>query len=232
MRLQPPAWLSFGWPSQCLLCHRWPARPLCSDCQMRFRLRQRRCLTCALALPTGINDTLCGACLRQPPPLLQCLVAVDYSYPWAPLIQQWKFHDQPSLCRHMRHWFAPNALQLALLATQITIPIPLSAERLRARGYNQSLLLARAICAPHIHPTLLQRLRDTAPQAGQRRTERLHNLRHAFGVPEAARSQLAGKQVLLVDDVITTGATVHAAAQALLQAGAAGVRALAIARTP
>lgn len=160
------------------------------------------------------------------------MVGVDYSYPWAQLIQQWKFHDHPGFSRHFRQWFAPDALRAFLHPVECTVPIPLSAQRLRERGYNQALLLARALAAPQIQPALLERVRHTQPQAGQHRAERLRNLRGAFSVPPQRQSAIVGRHLLLVDDVITTGATVQAAAHALLQAGAASVRALALARTP
>lgn len=234
MHTHRPAWLSAHWPSQCLVCRRWPARPLCDDCRTRFAHQPPRCHTCGLGLP-GITSNIlqCGQCLLHPPPLRSCTVAVDYGYPWALLLRQWKFHATPALSRHLVTWFAAHGgLQSALDQCSVTLPIPLSAQRLRERGYNQALLLARALHCPHIETQWLQRSRDTLPQSRQNRAGRLRNLRGVFTVPPQALPGLAGRQILLVDDVITTGATLHAAAQALLQAGAAGVHAVALARTP
>ena len=112
------------------------------------------------------------------------------------------------------------------------LPVPLSPERLRQRGYNQALLLARALGHPQVHARMLLRVRDTEAQSHLARAERLRNLRGAF-VPDPLRAaQLAGKRVLLVDDVMTTGATLHAAAAPLRDAGALQVCALVLARTP
>ncbi|MDR2324686.1 MAG: ComF family protein [Acidovorax sp.] len=228
-----PAWLSTLWPSQCLLCRRWPAQPLCCDCQARFASPAPRCRSCALPLTADNTVGLCGACVRQPPPLSQCVVAVDYGYPWSRLLTQWKYGAQPTLSHHLAQWLQTNAHWQALRAqSSVSIPIPPSAQRLRTRGYHHSLLLARALDAPGLLPHGLQRLHHTAAQAGQGRAARLRNLRGAFSVPDAARDRIAGQTVLLVDDVITTGATLHMAALALLQAGAASVSAVALARTP
>ena len=158
---------------------------------------------------------------------------MDYGYPWALPLAQWKFHAQPALTRHLAQWIQQQAAWPTLRdACALTLPIPLSPQRLRSRGYNQTLLLARALDCPAIQPQLLQRMHDTPSQVRQGRAARLRNLRGAFNVPPQHRAALAGQTVLLVDDVITTGATVHAAAQALLQAGAAQVHAVALARTP
>ena len=158
---------------------------------------------------------------------------MDYGYPWALPLAQWKFHAQPALTRHLAQWIQQQAAWPALRdACTLTLPIPPSPQRLRSRGYNQTLLLARALGCPAIQPQLLQRMHDTPSQVRQGRAARLRNLRGAFSVPAQHQAALAGQTVLLVDDVITTGATVHAAAQALLQAGAAQVHAVALARTP
>ncbi|WP_370681412.1 ComF family protein [Comamonas sp. GB3 AK4-5] len=233
MRSPLSAWLSHLWPSQCLLCLRWPAQPLCRDCMARFACPVPRCRSCALQLPADNPQGLCGACLRQPPPLSHCVVAVDYGYPWSRLLTQWKYGAQPALTRHLAQWMQTDPQWLALRAQcALSIPIPMSVQRLRARGYHQSLLLARALDAPQVLPQGLQRLHHTPAQTGQGRAARLRNLRGAFSVPDAARTRIAGQCVLLVDDVITTGATLNAAAHALLQAGALQVAAVALARTP
>jgi len=234
MHTHRPAWLSFHWPSQCLVCRRWPARPLCDDCRRRFTHTTPRCRTCALCLPgLAAASDQCGHCLRQSPLLRGCGVAVDYGYPWSLLLAQWKFHATPALSRHLASWLTQQIDVPALgRSCDVTLPIPLSPQRLRERGYNQALLLARALHCPQIQPQWLQRIRDTPPQARQNRADRLRNLRGVFAVAPQVQPQLAGRHVLLVDDVITTGATLHAAAQAVLQAGAASVRAVALARTP
>jgi ComF family protein len=113
--------------------------------------------------------------------------------------------------------------------------VPLSRERLRERGYNQAWELARGLARRlRIRGTagVLHRSRDTAHQIGMTRPQREHNLRDAFSIDLAGRAALQGHPVALIDDVLTTGATAHAAARALTRAGAASVDVWVIARTP
>jgi len=115
------------------------------------------------------------------------------------------------------------------------LPVPLARERLRERGYNQAWELARRL-GRHLRiattPALLQRSRDTAHQIGMTRAERERNLRDAFWIEPTERIQLQGRAVALIDDVLTTGATAHAAALALTRAGATAVDVWVVARTP
>lgn len=212
------------------MCHSWPAQRVCGQCIARFAQPQRRCPTCALVLPVGVPA--CGICLRSPPPLDLCLAAVDYAYPWAQAIGQFKFQGDPgwagtlaTLIRSMP-WAEP-----ALEAADIVLPVPLSRERLQERGFNQALLLARRLAPHKSDTTVLLRVVSTAPQAQLTRAERLRNLRGVFMVDPLQRSAVEGRRIVVVDDVMTTGATLHAAAQALRHAGAHHVCAIVVART-
>ncbi|HZF85986.1 MAG TPA: phosphoribosyltransferase family protein, partial [Burkholderiaceae bacterium] len=109
---------------------------------------------------------------------------------------------------------------------------PLHVQRLRERGFNQALELARRLAPGRCDPALLLRLRDTPSQAGLPRAQRLRNLRGAFALEPLRRAEVDGRRVLLVDDVMTTGASLAAAAQVLREAGARQVDALVLARTP
>jgi predicted amidophosphoribosyltransferase len=121
----------------------------------------------------------------------------------------------------------------ALAASDVVLPMPLARSRLADRGFNQALELARRLApAPKLQPQLLLRLRDTAPQAALGRRERLDNVRGAFGVEPLRAAQVRGRRVVLVDDVMTSGASLHAAAAALRSAGAAHITAVVVARTP
>lgn len=222
-------------PSQCAVCRAWPAEPLCNGCVTRFAQPVPRCRTCAIALPAraAVGDTpQCGRCITEPPPLDACLAAVRYGYPWADVLTQFKFQGQPgwaaSLATLVRStpWVEP-----ALDAADAVVPLPLSPQRLRARGFNQSLLLAGALSPAKTDAHLLLRLTDTPPQHALPRAERLRNLRGAFAVEPLRAAELAGKRVVLVDDVMTTGATLFTAAAALKVAGAAHVTGLVLART-
>lgn len=218
-------------PSQCALCHAWPAQRLCTACRARFVQSRPRCTGCARPIEGAAR---CGACLREPPPLDWCVAAVDYGHPWAGVVAQFKFGADPG-------WAAPLAALMrqahgareVLGRADLVLPVPLGAARLRERGYNQALLLARALApAGPVLPALLLRPHDTPAQSSLGRRQRLANLRGAFMLEPLAVAAVTGRRALLVDDVTTTGATLHAAALALRAAGAAGVDALVLARTP
>jgi len=216
-------------PSQCAVCAAWPATRLCATCLARFGQPRARCNRCALPLPGGA--TQCGSCLLHPPPLDACVAAVDYAYPWAGLLSEFKFHGDPGwappLADLLRH--APLA-QETLAAADWLLPIPLAAGRLGERGFNQAQCLAKALAPARLRTDLLLRVRATPDQHALGRAERLANLRAAFAVEPLRRHELHGRNVLLVDDVMTTGATLHTAAQVLRDAGAARVAALVLAR--
>ena len=218
-------------PSQCAICHAWPAQRLCDDCVRRFARQRPRCRTCALAVPEGVAH--CGACLRHPNGLDACHAAVDYGYPWSGVLQAFKFRGDPGWAGAMATLLRSTPwVEPALEAAELVLPIPLAPQRLRMRGFNQALLLAQALAPARVQAGLLLRTHDTPAQSGLDRARRLRNLARAFAVEPLCAAQLAGRQVLLVDDVMTTGATLEAAAAVLRQAGAARVTALVLARTP
>ena len=222
-------------PNQCLVCRSWPSTDVvCPDCLQRFAPAVFRCTGCALPLP-GLSpeQPRCGACLRKPPVWHSAHAWVDYGYPWSQLIPRWKFAGQPALAAHLARWMrAHAAIAQRIAAADVLIPVPLSPTRMRERGYNQAALLARHLDATKCQLHSLQRVQHTTAQSSSTRAQRLRNLRHAFAVAEAHRAQITGQRIVLVDDVMTTGATLHAATRALLQAGAAQVDVLCVARTP
>jgi len=174
--------------------------------------------------------------LRNPPPLAAVLAAVEYDYPWAQMVRDFKFHADiawaRSFARMMRStpWVDP-----ALEEADWIVPMPLSQQRLLERGFNQSAVLASALetGAPRkVRHDVLVRIRDTAAQSSLPRRERHANVARAFAVHPDWFAQIRGKKVVLVDDVMTTGASLHAAARALSQAGVAQTMALVFARTP
>jgi ComF family protein len=221
------AWL----PSQCALCHAWPSQSLCADCWARFAPDVHRCVTCAIALPAGPNQ--CGTCLRHPPPLTHCATFADYAYPWDLWVTRLKFHDDSAYAANMAKWM----LQVSAIAQMIeqanhVWALPLSNERLRERGYNQAALLAAQLSSRKSRHNALVRIRHSPPQASSSRVERLRQLKHAFMVEPSQIGSVQGQHIVLIDDVMTSGATVFEAARTLLQAGASRVDAAIFARTP
>lgn len=225
-------------PGICQVCGGWPARPVCDACAQHFAGLATRCRVCAAPVPEGLSR--CGACLirAEPPPLQACTAAVDYAYPWDHLIARFKFRGEPG-------WATPFAQQMLrapqahdLLAQgHLMVPVPLTPTRLGERGYNQAWELAKALrrqagLRTRAYPDALVRLVEAPDQHRLSREQRLLNLRGVFAAHPERVAHIRAAHVLLVDDVTTTGATLHAAALALLQAGAARVSALVFARTP
>ena len=222
--------LAAALPGQCAVCHAWPAQPVCEACVGRFAQPRTRCRRCAIPVPQGVVE--CGHCLTEPPPLDACRTAVSYEYPWSMLITQYKFNGQPGWARGfatlMRSapWVEP-----ALDRADLVLPMPLSAQRLAERGFNQALLLARALAPDRTDASLLLRVRHTAAQTTLDRKERVRNVNAAFALDPLRAAQVRGKRIVVVDDVMTSGASLFSAAQTLRQAGAAHVEAVVLART-
>ena len=221
-------------PSQCELCRRWGRQRLCPDCLSRFATPLPRCRACGLAL--AHEAPICGHCLHEPPPFDRTVCAVDYVFPWDHLIREFKFHGQVELADALARRLAA-AVQAGgdCRAVQWVLPVPMSDQRLRERGYDQAWELARRVAAAMQLPTradALVRTLDTAHQTELGRAARQRNLRAAFFVPAPQRADLQGARVALVDDVMTTGATLREAAAALRRAGVVAVEAWVLARTP
>jgi ComF family protein len=161
-----------------------------------------------------------------------CHAAVTYEFPWSALIVQYKFNGQAGWARSfatlMRSapWVEP-----ALDEAELVLPMPLSPERLAERGFNQALQLARALAPEKTEASLLLRVRHTAAQTTLDRKDRLGNVKGAFAVDPVSGLKVRGRRVVLVDDVMTSGASLFTAAEALRQAGAARITALVMART-
>ncbi len=242
LRLPLPALVS-----QCAVCHSWPARQVCEPCVARFSPTVLRCTTCALALPADLSMGLrsspgrCADCIKHPPPLDASLVAVHYAYPWSELITRYKFGDRPGWAPFFASLLleAPGVKQAfeALQASDLIIPVPLSRERLQSRGFNQAWELASALArqsgstaTPDAH--FLLRVKHTRPQTELQREARLANVKGAFQLDPLRLPMLAGRRVVLVDDVMTSGASLFTAAAVLRSAGAAHITGVAFARTP
>jgi ComF family protein len=220
-------------PSQCEVCRSWADAALCSACVARFAAPRTRCARCGLGL--GAAAPACSACLREPPPFQHTVCVADYGFPWDRLIADFKFHGRAELAGVLAERLAAAVQGAATPQPDTVVAVPMSAVRLAQRGYNQAWELARRVAAALALPasaTLLMRPVDTAHQIELGRVERQRNLRNAFMVDPPQRTAVQGRRMALVDDVMTTGATAHAAAEALLRAGAAAVDVWVLARTP
>jgi ComF family protein len=224
-------------PGICILCNArtHAAADLCEACRVSLPVIERPCRLCALPVAEA-EVGVCDTCRRRPPPFVRTVVALRYVEPVTRMIHRLKFHGSRVdarvlgglLAKRIRDEYRNDAS-----APGVTIPVPLSRRRLLRRGHNQAALLARWIGSALDHDVSVdyhscRRTRDTPPQTGLGRAARLRNLDGAFGMTRS----LAGARVAIVDDVMTTGSTVTALTQTLLDAGAAEVHVWAAARTP
>jgi ComF family protein len=217
---------------RCPVCRRTQAAPgLCPACAEALGPRGGGfCPLCAefRGLPSAPPE-VCPACRAAPPPWGRLFFHAGYDGPLGRLIAAYKFERRLSLGRLLQGLLA-SAFDPARGLPDLIAPVPLTRRRLLWRGYNQSLelsrLLARRIGRP-IRPKALTRVRATAPQVRLAREARQENVRGAFAADPAI---VAGLHCLVVDDVTTTGATLRECALALLEAGAARVDALVLAK--
>lgn len=228
--------LNLFFPPRCAACgvavdH---AHTLCGTCfESLHIITQPACAVCGFpfAHPMG-QDALCGSCLEKPPPYERGWAVLRYDEAATHLVSRLKYSDKTHLAPFLGALMARHGHPV-LEGTAFLVPVPLHWRRMLTRRYNQSLLLAREIArATHIPllPDALQRTRHTPPQASLARRERLDNVRGAFAVRKKRRALIAGKNVVLIDDVMTTGATIYACCKSLKQAGAQQVRVLTLAR--
>jgi ComF family protein len=210
----------------------WAWQPLCHDCIARFAGETTRCARCGLRTPAPV--AMCGACLADAPPFEACIVGCDYVFPWNGLIADFKFRARVELAQPLAQRLL-HALRRADAALPDWVaPVPLAPQRLAERGYNQAWEIARRVARAlgcRAEAQLLRRPLGGAHQAELGLAQRRANLRGAFVAHAPRRVSLQGAHVALVDDVMTSGATLREATLALQRAGAARVDAWVLART-
>jgi competence protein ComFC len=189
-------------------------------------------LRCRCGKPLPGEAPACGRCRRGLSPLTSGLSLGPYDGPLRAAIHELKYRGRRRVAGRLAETLLAEPRTRALLSPEVVIvPVPLHPRRRRERGFNQAELLAaelgRRLGLP-VRPTALVRRLDTPSQTGLSAADRRKNVKDAFAVRR--RAQVAGRVVVLVDDVVTTGATVHACARALQQAGACEVRCLSAAR--
>lgn len=222
-------------PALCLACHESLGShdALCPRCwgQIDF-IRPPLCDRLGLPMPYDVGGTMISAAAAADPPDYERARAVArYEGVMRTLVHDLKFHDRHDGRRLFGRWLA-EAGAVLLADADLIVPVPLTRGRLFARRFNQSAILALELArrtGVAAEPRGLVRTRRTAPQVGLTRLQRRQNVAGAFTVPRDFWARLAGAKVVVVDDVITTGATAGACARALKRAGAARVDVLALA---
>lgn len=215
-------------PAQpCILCGAGSHNGLiCKDCDADLpRLPEASCPVCSLPSPHG---EVCGRCLKHPPWFDHSFAAFRYAFPMDRLIQELKYGERLILADHL----ADALARRVMLMPDYLVALPLHPARLRERGFNQSLLLARRLSRQldiAVLEDICERVRDTPPQSGLPWKERDKNMRQAFACTQDGR--VKGKHVAIVDDVMTTGASTGELAHMLKQAGAREISVWVVART-
>lgn len=226
LRHRAAALLELLLPQSCALCGQTCGRQaVCPECDDELpRHGQGVCPSCG---DISITGAVCGRCLRHPPHVDASLAAFVYDFPVDRLVHRFKYAGH----LHLARWWA-KCLGDVVSGRQfdLIVPMPLHPTRLRERGFNQAVEIGR-----HLAPLLgipmplaaCARIRATPPQADLERKQRLKNVRGAF----ECRQDLSGRRVLLVDDVMTTGASLNELARVVKLHGAVSATALVAART-
>jgi ComF family protein len=225
-------WIDFLLPGACLLCGaRLPAGgDICTGCDAELPRPGPTCACCAAPLPHSPRlDLRCARCQQTPPAFDRTVALFSYAAPIDRLILRLKYHGDLSLARVLGSRLGATLTAQSVAIPDVIVPVPLHVARLRERGYNQALELARPIAKRLNVPVdyrSITRVRATAPQIDMDHDARRMNVRRAF----RANADFTGQRVAIVDDVMTSGHTVNAVAAALRKAGAAEVAVWIVAR--
>ena len=238
--------LAFKMAEQLIATHLCPAcdaevadRGLCSNCWVDLKLiSSQACGQCSMPFDIPIVDHLkgevCGQCLTDPPDFDHAVSALVYADPARHLILALKHGDRQDIAPVLARIMAPKTMPL-IEAADFILPLPLHRSRFFKRRFNQSAELTRQILALHgggriMDTRILIRKKATAPQGKKSKAQRIAAMRGAFHVPTDQKHRIKGKHILLIDDVLTTGASLSSAARCLKHAGAAEISVSTVAR--
>lgn len=228
--------LGLIYPPTCIACQGATGAPhaLCAACWSGIRFIERPyCERLGTPFPVDLGMMLHSpAALADPPVFERARAVAEYDGTASALVHRLKYGDRLELARALGGMMVRAGAEL-LVDADVIVPVPLHRYRLWRRRFNQAMALSSVVARESglpCDPFLLSRVKHTRQQVGLTKAQRQQNLQGAFRVSDDARPRLAGKRVLLVDDVLTTGATANAASRALLRGGAASVDILAFAR--
>ena len=223
-------------PPVCPGCRRQIAEPgtLCGQCWPKLRFLEKP--WCEVMGTPFSHDFgagfLSAEAIANPPPFRRARAAVAHNGVARDMVHGLKYSDRTDLARWMARWMVRAGAEL-IEDADVVVPVPLHWTRFLRRRFNQSAELARAVASQtgrQLAPLAVKRVKATRQQVGLALGERQDNVRAAFKIPPQAEIDIAGRRVLLIDDVYTTGATVSAATKALLKGGAGAVDVLTFAR--
>ena len=224
-------------PAQCLLC-RLPSnnKLICRYCQSALLQERPCCHHCGLALPEA--QPFCGDCLKKSHLFTQLHALADYQQPYSRLIQNFKYKKQllngELLVLLLIKSLTRSSTRQQISKVDYLLPVPLHPQKHQQRGFNQAQLLAQQLSRQLDIPMLLdtlQRHKHTAAQEGLSAAARKSNLSNAFSIAPQQKAKLSGAYIVIIDDVVTTGATVNSICQTLLQAGVKRVDVWCLCRT-
>ena len=218
-------------PAVCVLCgeHSFRDVDCCQACENDFPTIDVACRQCAMPLESTV-DNICGGCLLTPPPNTQMIAPYRYESPLNHFIPAIKFTNKLVYLNLLAHLLADSIVKSETPLPDLIIPIPLHPSRLKQRGFNQALEIARVLSRKlgiPIDYKHCKRVKVTQPQTLVPADKRAQNMRNAFTIT----STFEGKHVAIVDDVVTTGYTAHEFTRELLKSGAKQVDVWCLART-
>lgn len=214
--------------SDCILCGATAHHDFCTACETELPwFPENHCPICLWPVPTS---EVCGACLKKAPAFTRSIAALRYTFPVDALIRSLKYQSNLAIAPIFANLLLKHLNNSSQRKPDLILPMPLHATRLRERGFNQAVEISRPI-AKQLNIRFMidhcYRIRDTAPQADLPWSERRKNVHQAF----QCDIDLSGQHVAIVDDVMTTGATLNELAQVLRQQGASEISNWVIART-
>ncbi len=230
--------LEIIFPSHCLYCEKIISAEglFCSDCWQKLQfITEPKCKICAHPFDFKVSDDLtCASCLSDPPAYDKTITVFRYNEIIKKIISQFKYRDTTYIAKKLAK-FLFHRSRAELTNIDLIVAVPLHKKRLRQRKFNQASLLCRAMLqhtpTTKFYPDFLLRIKNTAAQVTLRKKQRKKNLKSAFALNPKYFQTVKNKRILLIDDVITTGATLENCAKVLKKAGAKKVTALTIAKT-
>jgi len=205
------------WTPQCFLCRKNLKNNtyICSNCKNDLLLNKNSCNRCALPL---INGKLCGLCMTKAPVFTHCIAPFIYKSPISTIIIQLKFNQKLQYAQLLASLLAENIINFSDTLPECIIPMPLHNKRLRERGFNQALEIAKPLSKQLKIPILddyCLRTKDTLPQSQLSAAKRAINMKNAFSI----KKNIPYRHVAIIDDVMTTGHTLHSLSQTLYRQG-------------